>query len=515
MPSSTLPPIGSSQTTSRPTATSLAPVLRLILHALFAVFLVLSLATHSSHWRVGPFTWLPVVRLPALIPALVLRTADQTPMAIGVLTLVPVLLMLCWPALLLLELRTPIRRRWQWGWVHLTGPLLGLTLLGTASLLWAGWIGENVTGAAGAGVPFRNTAFQLLSLGVVWFIYLFLVNERPRLTWPLAGIVLLQGGVGIAQFVLQRDLGLATLGELALDPEVRGVSVLLTEEGQRWLRAYGLTGHPNLLATLLSLLVLMLLLEVRSSRGVSRGLLVTAIGVGVLGLLATVSRAAWLAFGLGLVVWALGVWIQAAGRRPAAPAQPPVSIARRAAWVGVPLLGGLAFVAFYGRTVATRFFGLNSAVEARSLVERLRDVRIAATLIGEHPWTGVGLGNYLASARLLDRSARVVHNVPLLVTAETGLAGGLLWLWLGIAPIVAALQGWARGRREIVSQLAPWVALLTIGLFHGLPWINTGWRTAILLALLMGHWAQVMRSSAQLLPAREIASADDPSSATL
>ena len=79
------------------------------MQVLFAIFLVLSLATHSGHWRVGPFTWLPVLRLPALIPALVLRTIDQTAMSIGVLTLVPVLLVLSWPALRLLELRQPER----------------------------------------------------------------------------------------------------------------------------------------------------------------------------------------------------------------------------------------------------------------------------------------------------------------------------------------------------------------------------------------------------------------------
>ena len=481
--------------------------LHIIVQVLFAVFLVLSLATHSGHWRVGPFTWLPVLRLPALIPALVLRTVDQTPMSIGVLTLVPVLLALCWPALRLLELRQPERRsRWQWGWLHITGPLLGLTLLGMASLVLSGLIGLNLAGATGAaGLPLRNTAFQLLSLGVVWFVYLFIVNERPKLTWPLALVVLIQGGVGVAQFVFQRDLGLPAFGELALDPEVRGVSVLMTEEGQRWLRAYGLTGHPNLLAALLTILLLLLLLDLPKQQGVRRALLVGVCVVGVVGLLATVSRAAWLAFGVGLVVWALGIRLNASASVPTVSSHPSRSIARRAAWVLVPIAAGAAFVVFYGRQLATRFFDLNTTVEARSLLERLRDVRIAGTLILDHPWTGVGLGNYLPSARLIDRSARVVHNVPLLVTAEMGVLGGLLWLWLGLAPIVAVVRGWIGGRRELVSQVAPWVALLTIGLFHGLPWINTGWRTAILLALLMGAWSLAVQSS-DPLPGNEMAS---------
>ncbi len=358
-------------------------------------------------------------------------------------------------------------------------------------------------------MPLRNTAFQLLSLGVVWFVYLFIVNEQPKLTWPLALVVFIQGGVGVAQFVLQRNLGLAALGELALDPEVRGVSVLMTEEGQRWLRAYGLTGHPNLLAALLTLLLLLLLLDLPKYHGGRRALLVGVCGVGVLGLLATVSRAAWLAFGVGLVVWALGIGLMAPASNSSTSSRPTQSIAGRVAWVLVPIAAGAAFVVFYGRQLATRFLDLDTAVEARSLMERLRDVRIAWTLIGDHPWTGVGLGNYLANAWLLDRSARVVHNVPLLVTAEMGVLGGLLWLWLGLAPIVAVVRGWIGGRRELVSQVAPWVALLTIGLFHGLPWINTGWRTAILLALLMGTWARVVQPSDRP-PDTEMVSTHEP-----
>ena len=482
------------QRDSQPAQSRAIPSLRTAVHVLFGLFLVLALATHSSHWRVGPFTWLPVVRLPSLIPALVLRTADPSPMAIGVLTMIPVLLGLGWPALRLLEARQPAwRRRWQWGWTHLTGPLLGLTLLGIASLALAGFFGHKLSPTtAGASVPLRNTAFQLLSLGVVWFVYLFMVNERPKLTWPIAAVVTIQGGVGMAQFVLQRDLGLAMLGELALDPEVRGVSVLLTEEGQRWLRAYGLTGHPNLLAALLAILLLLLLRDLPGQAGWRRIALAVAVGVGALGLVATVSRAAWLAFAIGLGVWVFGVWMASRATHSVEVPRSRPSWRRLVLWLIVPVAAGVSMVVLYGGQLATRFLDLNTAVEARSLIERTRDIRIASMLIREHPWTGVGLGNYLTSARLVDRSARVVHNVPLLVTAEMGILGGVLWLWLGLAPIGAALGAWREGRRDLLPQLAPWVALLTIGMFHGLPWINTGWRTTILLALLMGDWILVL-----------------------
>ncbi len=283
--------------------------LQSLVQVLFAIFLVLSLATLSSHWRIGPFTWLPVLRLPELIPTLLRRTVDLIPMSIGSLTMVAVVVALSWSVLRLSELRQPERRRrWQWGWPHFTGPLLGLTLMSIASLALPALLGQTLAGApSGAGLLRRNAILQLLMLGVVWFVYLFIVNERPKLTWPLALIVLIQGGVGVAQFILQHDLGLTALGELALDPEVRGVSVLMTDAGQRWLRAYGLTAHPNWMATLLTLLMLLLLLDLQQYRGLRRALLFGVFGVGVLGLLASVSRAAWLAFGVGLAVWAL--WI--------------------------------------------------------------------------------------------------------------------------------------------------------------------------------------------------------------
>ena len=184
-------------------------------------------------------------------------------------------------------------------------------------------------------------------------------------------------------------------------------------------------------------------------------------------------------------------------------------MARRAAWVLVPIAAGAAFVMFYGRQLATRFFDLNTAVEARSLFERLRDVRIAWTLIWDHPWTGVGLGNYLASARQIDRSARVVHNVPLLVTAEMGVLGGVLWLWLGLAPIVAAIPaGWAAGASFFLSWRPGWPCsrLACSMAYPGS--IPAGARRSCLRCL-WAAWARAVQSS-DPLPGNEMASVTAP-----
>lgn len=482
-------PANSQQTT--PSLHRIA-ALRIVTHGLFALCIVLALATHSSNWRVGPLTWLPILHLSPLLPTRFLTTdMQQAPMAIGMLTLLPLLLGASWLLLRVGEARTPgARRPWRWGWMPSTWPLLGLTGLALASLASAAW---------DAGHPAGLSPNHVLSggaLALVWLVYLFIVNEQPRLTWPLAAVVTVQGLVAVAQFGVQRSLGLAALGELTLDPATGGVSVLLVDN-VRWLRGYGLTGHPNLLAALLALAALLLLPDLRQAHGARRLALTVVLAVGMLGLLATVSRAAWLAFGLGAALFGLAAWLHA---RSAATVAAPR--ARRTAgwfgWLPALALGGmaLAFVVFYGRQLASRFLQLDSAIEARSLSERGRDAAIALRLLDQHPWQGVGFGSYLPAARALDPAARIVHSAPLLALAELGLLGGLFWLWLTLAPFAAAARAALRGDFQPAMHLAPWLALVVMGLWHALPWLNTGWRSALLFALVLGAWANAMRSPA-------------------
>jgi hypothetical protein len=447
--------------------------------------LILALATHSSYWRTGPFTWLTMLRLPPLAQGGWSRAGSMAGTEVGLLTLVPAFLAASWAALRMIEQRQGRRRQWCWGWAGFTWPLAGITALSLASLA-----APPLSRSGASALP-----FQLLSLALVWFVYLFVVNEAPALARPLALVALIQGAAGVAQFVVQHDVGLAALGELPLDPEVRGVSVLMTGAGgQRWLRAYGLTGHPNLLGTLLAVVVLMLLPELQAARGWRRIALAAACGVGMVGGVATVSRAAWLGFALGLIVWGLSLRGERRNQRSELGVR---SSDERGRWlaarvglgVGVPVLVLLGFAFVYRDMILSRFLNLGTAIEARSLFERQRDMGIALRLVADHPWRGVGLGQYLAAARPFDLAARLVHNVPLLIAAELGLPGALLWLWLAAAPVVRAARDYRKGQVAMTGQLAPWVALVAISMFQMMPWISTGWRATTLFALTAGAWA--------------------------
>jgi O-antigen ligase len=381
------------------------------------------------------------------------------PVVFGVLGLLPGLVL---GTMMIRRCADQQRRPWRWGNRNLVLPLMGLTLLVLtgldASLTW-------------------RTVVQLVGVGLMWLVLLFAENENPNLVVPLALVLLIQGSVALAQFVRQSDLGLGALGELALDPEVQGVSVLWAG-GQRWLRGYGLTSHPNLLGASLVIFLLFLLQPWLHARGWRLAGLTTVISIGILGLLATFSRTSWLALGAGLAVWAA----VAAGTNWPERREWPKRVRERLRPLDlpvhliIPIVLAAIFLLVTRDLVTSRFVRLDTPIEAHSLDERQRDSDLALTVIAAHPLRGVGAGNYLPSVRAIEPDSRPVHNVPLLATAELGLLGAALLLWFTFS-----------GLRTHTAALAPWVAMLVIGVFDNTLWLTTSWRAAIIVGLLVAH----------------------------
>ncbi len=432
----------------------------------FALWFILSLITPS--WRYGPFAWLPLLSYEELAGG---------PMSVGVVNLLPLIVVACTA---LGRWRGQARAPWTWGPAAISLPLAGLSILGTLRLDPAN---------------FRLVFIYVGMYALAWLVYLYALNERPRLLIPIAAVLLIQGGVAIGQFLAQRDLGLLPLGELPLHPAHEGNSVLWAR-GQPWLRAYGLTIHPNLLGAMMAALLLLALPAVRRTRGAGQVTLLAGIAVGGAGLFLSFSRAAWLGLAAGLVVWGLLAWWgRRAGegathfRKGDAPRWDAARVARGAPWVlGLALALVIAFA--YRDLVFSRFFALDTPTEAQSISERLRDSALAVSLVRDHPLMGVGLGQYVDAAQQLDDSAVRVHNAGLMVAAELGLPGFLLWLWLMVAPFWLWLRpgGYAaRYPAALGPSLAPWVAMLVINTFDTTLWLSGNWQTAILFALLAAH----------------------------
>ncbi len=415
--------------------------------SLFLAFVALSLTIPSV--ISGPFTWLPFIQVPGI---------HNAPLNLGPVALLPGLALAAWALARAIERPA---RRWRWGRSGITLPLAGLTLLMVASL-------ELTLN--------RRTLLALLAMGLLWWVYLFVVNETPHLTILLSCIIVIQGSIAVGQFALQRDLGLSWLGEPPLDAQLSGTCVLFAR-GRRWLRAYGLGGHPNLLGALLSVLFLLIIDDIAEARRWRQGWFTLVTTVGLLGLLTTFSRSAWLAFAMGILFW-LATRLRIAPRR----GKPFGSLSfdrasqlwRRYAQFIVPLLLGLAFLLLFHDLVASRFLHLETPIEARSIGDRQVDANLALILIRQHPWTGVGVQNYLPAVRAIEPDSRTVHNVLLLAAAELGLPGAALWLWLSLSGLTRpSTRGWP-----------PWIAMLFVGLFDIVLFPTNSWYAAVSFGLL-------------------------------
>jgi O-antigen ligase len=121
------------------------------------------------------------------------------------------------------------------------------------------------------------------------------------LIWAVAGSVIIQTIVAVAQVLEQNSIGLQALGELELNPSWSGISIVWSE-GFRSLRAYGLSDHPNILGGILAFSLIMIIGYYVASISSKKVILVGVFISGVLALFLTFSRPAWIGFIAGLLV---------------------------------------------------------------------------------------------------------------------------------------------------------------------------------------------------------------------
>ena len=414
----------------------------------FALYLILLLGGNSMAASGGPLTWLPLWRLPA--------TGGQW-LPVGVVSLLPLLSIATWLGSRALSngLRTLAWRPDRVSW-----PLVVLAGLALLNILWQ----------CGRGCTIGSAARLVLVLAQWVWVYQYVRNERPPLFGIVIVIILIQSAVALTQFGFQRDLGLRLLGEPPLDPAIPGISVVM-RDGQRWLRGYGLTAHPNVLAGTLVTLLLMLPALGRPATAVRRAVMTLALAVGSAALFARLARWAAVCFALGLAINALP-WLRRTWQR-----QPSSTPLDGRMWLSLALTACL-LLAVYGDTVVGRAVNLETPVESRSLWERDRDTRLALRLVAEHPVTGVGLGQYLPAARRYDNWAELVHNVPLWLAAELGVAAAFVWLWLLLGPV------WRRGAFDrFAPQTALWLSFWLLGLLQPAPHPLLDLRSALLTGL--------------------------------
>lgn len=373
------------------------------------------------------------------------------------------------------------RRMISFGPAHIWVSLLGLTLAGWVSL------------ATSWDSPL--TVYHAVRLSLLFVFFLFIVNEIHSPIWviiPVGLQVLIQSVVAIKQSLLQHDLGLQSLGEYELDPLWQGVSILEAGDA-RFLRAYGLSDHPNILGGCLAFgLVILLAAFVYQKESVWRWLIALTMIPTSVALLLTFSRSAWIAFFIGSL---LIVGVEALKRNTGA-------LKRVASLALVCLLAASPFIYrdlpyLSGRLSVGNSFAENR-VEHGSLMERAYLFDSANRIFVDHALTGVGLGVSTVALKaaypVFPLNYQPPHFTLLTAAFEVGLLGAMFYLFLLIFPIMIFVirRNHFIDKPEVVAGIALLLSVSIAGLFDYYTWLLTPgrlwqWTT-------WGLWAVVLEN---------------------
>ncbi len=348
-------------------------------------------------------------------------------------------------------------RRVRAGPLFIAMPLAGLTALAIVSI--------------GSSFDPALSLYHSLRLILLAGLYIFLVNENISRAWIISAIglqIVIQSIVGLRQIGIQHSLGLSAWGELELDPAWSGVSIVFSN-GIRILRAYGLTDHPNLLGGVVAFGLVAIAAAIASARNWQRAFLLPVFLLGTLILFFTFSRAAWLAFAIGIAFLA---WRYARTNQTRA-----LRVLFLFCLAASILIAPFAWQSAdaIGMRVSRQDAPNQFAIERRSLDERAALNAAANTLFAEHPLTGVGIGALpvAMSARFpnFDFYYQPAHVVLLNAAAETGILGALFYFALMVAPWIAMRQRRARNSSKMIGPAALLLAITLVGFFDYYSWL--------------------------------------------
>lgn len=360
--------------------------------------------------------------------------------------------------LLLFWLLAIIQRRSGFHWFKSDWFLVGFMLVAGASI--PGALNEKIG---------LYSWIKLLEFGLLFlFIRSYALKTFPlrHSLWAFVSGGVLQAAVGFGQFLRQGDFGLQVFGESVLSQSLKGIASFYSETGDKIIRAYGLTPHPNVLALILlmSLLALVFLFLTNTKRNVSILSGYSAAGaVLIFGLLSTFSRTTVALAGLLVLIAGATAFVNSAKQRRS-------DLVRIVFFV---LVVGVCFALIFWPAIKSR---MTISSDEDAVV--LRGYYNRQALGSGSGWNlaGVGLGNFtewLIKTHPGEETWRYqpVHNIFLLAYSETGILGSLMFLGFLSAVLVPALLKFLRFPE--LNAAVPILAaccLLFLGLFDHFSW---------------------------------------------
>lgn len=282
--------------------------------------------------------------------------------------------------------------------------------------------------------------FLMVKLLILYFVLANQIRDKRDLRLVVWGLVLsvgFEGLLALVQTIKGGVIGLAFIGEAPIQGESRPTV---------W-RVMGTLGHPNRLAMYLEILLPLCfgfyLLEKQFHK---RMFILVIFGLGVLALIMTGSRGAWISFFVAMVVFFYFAVKQ--------------KHVKKSSLVGTGLLGLIIILGvslLFTEMIEERLFGEDHG----SAMSRIPMIQIAINLIRAHPIGGVGINNYQVEMKkyndtILGRRFRTiprpVHNMYLLVMGETGIIGfAAMLLVLMLFGLIAAKN--ARSEDPTISVI--------------------------------------------------------------
>jgi hypothetical protein len=244
-----------------------------------------------------------------------------------------------------------------------------------------------------------NVRALLIFLAIINF-----VNTKEELQYLFLGFalgLLFEGFMAIHQWT-RGPVGLSFLGEQPGDWQARGTFV-----------------HPSVAGLYLSLMSVLTFRMAVYLRPKFHKLYLAAFFAGVVGLYATYNRANWLGFAGAMVIMFGLDFVR--GRALTKKARGILAVMAVVAMIGTVR---------YGTLIIERFSDAEESMMADRSSSRKSLALDAIRIIQDHPITGVGLNNYKEFVNKETAGLQIVHCSYLLVTAELGIPGGILFVSL-------------------------------------------------------------------------------------
>ncbi|MCF7794759.1 O-antigen ligase family protein [Patescibacteria group bacterium] len=317
--------------------------------------------------------------------------------------------------------------------------------------------------------------FIIFSL-LIWVLITAQYNKLKLLFWFL-GASLLQGILGISQFISQSSFSSKYLGMAKHSASDLGQAVIETVSG-RWLRAYGGLDHPNIFGVLMatSLIISLYLLlaqnkKIKSFKKLRLSLFLWAsILISFMALLVSFSR---LAIGAGFIGALLIVLYYLFYKK---------NYKQIIKVISALTLLAVIIISVYSQLFFSRL-DTDNRLEKKSINERQEQIVETKTIIKDNLYFGVGVGNYSLALYEYYPDKEIyelqpVHNSFLLLIAEVGIFGFIAFLMFFLYLFAIAYS------RKQVLYVSLWLMLLIIMLAeHWLISLHFGW---LILALISG-----------------------------